>query len=157
MTKKKGYAPKPRATMAPLKTLDLIALAKHRLAKSEPPGRTGEPMTDYRLAKRLEVRQALVSNWKLGKTRIGRKFVGKFAEVTNLPVAFVFASLELEREKDPDIRRVLEGIAAMVAKEATKRAASFILATGMGVALAAPVPSQAATAPVPRAGVCILW
>lgn len=132
---------KRKAPSAPMTTAQLIELAKRKLAGQMPPGQLGEPMSDYRLAKLLGVRQQLVSNWQNGRTGIGREQVAKFAEVTELPEAYVFACVELEREKDPRVRVVLQAIASTFAR----RAAAVVLALGLGVLGAAPTPSQAAS------------
>jgi transcriptional regulator with XRE-family HTH domain len=148
---------KSRKPPAPLTTPQLIELAKRKLTALEPLERRGRPMTDYRFAQLAGLRQNLVSNWQLGKSRIGRQFVTKFAELTGLPEAYVFACVELERERDPGVRAVLLALAAQFASVAARRAAAVILATGVGIALAAPAPSQAAPGPAARGGACILW
>lgn len=136
---------KRKAPMAPLTTPQLIELAKRKLAESEPAERRDQPMSDYRLAKLLGVRQQTVSNWQNGRSHIGREFVTKFADVTELPEVYVFACVELEREKDQGVRRVLHALAVQFASEAARRAATIILGLGLTLIGAAPTPSQAAT------------
>ncbi len=149
---------KRKARQATMTTPELIALAKRRLAAQDVPERRGQPMTDYRFAKIAGFRQNVVSAWQSGRSRIGRQFVTRFAELTGLPEAYVYACVELERETDPGVRGILSAIADGFAAVVAKRAAAVTLAVLVGGALPAQQPAQAAPGPVgSRAGVCILW
>lgn len=146
-----------KAPMAPMTTPQLVELAKRKLAVQLPAELRNQPMSDYRLAKLLKVRQQTVSNWQNGRTRIGREFVTRFAEVTDLPEVYVFACVELEREKDPGLRGVLHALALQFASEAARRAATMILGLGLGLLGTGPAPSQAATGgPVAGPGLYIM-
>jgi hypothetical protein len=103
---------------------ELIELAKQRLAlKNNLP----LPMTDYRLAKLMNIRQATISGWRTGVRGIGTEFAAQFAAVCELPEAYVFACIEHEREKNPSVLRILEAIAKTFS--AGRAAALAIVAT----------------------------
>lgn len=89
-------------------SLQLIDLAKQRLAEKH--GRP-LPMTDYRLAKLMELSQQVVAGWRSGSRTIGTKFARKFAEACDLDPAYVLACIEQERERDPTVRQIWTTIA----------------------------------------------
>ena len=112
-------------------TQQLLDLAKQRLALKH--GLTS-PMTDYRLAKLLGLRQATVSSWRTGVRGIGTEFAARFAEACELPEAYVFACIELEREKDPTVQRILTTIAEAFRGKAAGWIATALVAGGMSIA-----------------------
>jgi transcriptional regulator with XRE-family HTH domain len=91
-------------------------------------------MTDYRLAKLLELRTQTISQWRAGKTGIGAQFAQKFADACELPTEYVYACIELERAKDPAVGKILANIAEVFANKSSKVAA-VTLAVGMLFAL----------------------
>lgn len=89
-------------------THELIELAKQRLALKHG---LDLPMTDYRLAKLMNLKQSTVSAWRVGKSHIGTEFAAQFAEVCELPGAYVYACVKHERAKNDGERSILEAIA----------------------------------------------
>lgn len=119
-------------------TLQLIDLAKKRLALRHS---VPLPMTDYRLAKLMDIKPNTVSNWRTGKSRIGTEFAANFASACELPKEYVYACIEHERAKDPGVLKILEGIAAAFRGKAAAWTMA-ILAAGTTLALS-PSPAQA--------------
>jgi len=90
-----------------LTTVDLIDLAKRRTA-----ARMGvASITDYRLAKVLGISPNMIATWRARKSHISSPLVPRFAEACELDAAYVFACVESERAKDPDVLALLYRIA----------------------------------------------
>lgn len=100
----------------------LIELAKNRLALAH---NLPTPMTDYRFSKLARISTQVISGWHK-KGRIGGEFAPLFAQLCELPEPYVYACLEHERAT-PEIRRILENIAAKFAT----RAAAVVLSAAM--------------------------
>ena len=109
-------------------THQLIDLAKQRLALAH---NLPMPITDYRLAKLLDIRTATVSAWRTGIRGIGVEFAQKFAQACELPEAYVFACIEHERTKDAGVRHILETIAEAFQGKAAAVIMSALLLTGV--------------------------
>lgn len=120
-------------------THDLIELAKQRLALRH--GLT-LPMTDYRLAKLMGLRQQTVSGWRTGKSGIGTEFAAQFAEACELSPEYVYACVQMERA-EPAERPILERIADAFRGRAAALTAALALAF-FGATLAPP-PAHAST------------
>jgi ABC-type phosphate/phosphonate transport system permease subunit len=109
-------------------TLQLMDLAKERLALAH---NLPLPMTDYRLAKLMSFNERTVSNWRTGKSHISGEFAHKFALACELPEAYVYACIELERTSNESVRHILEAIAnAFTAKAGAAMVAAMLLFGG---------------------------
>lgn len=128
----------------------LIELAKQRLALKHG---LPLPMTDYRFQKLTGFRQQTISRWTSGKGGISSEFSARFAELTELPEAYVFACLEHERAEDPGVQRILETIAKKFRGRAAAAAGAAILAAGMSFA---PLGNQAVASDLEGAGLYIM-
>lgn len=124
-------------------SLQLIDLAKQRLALKND---LTLPMTDYRLAKLMEIRPQTLSQWRTGRTTIGTEFVRKFSEACELSEAYVYACIEHDRAP-AEVRGVLEQIAAAFAG----KAASLVMAIVAAGTLFALSPNHAHAAHSSRA------
>lgn len=61
--------------------------------------------TLYAAAKKLEIPLSTVQHWDKGKGRPSPYNALRFAEVLNLPLEYVLATIEAEKETDPDKRQ----------------------------------------------------
>lgn len=90
-------------------TVELLDLAKQRLALKH--GLT-LPMSDYRLGKLLNLKQATVSAWRTRSRTIGTEFVTTFADACDLSPEYVYACVQRERADNEIEISLLERIAA---------------------------------------------
>jgi hypothetical protein len=111
-------------------THELIDLAKQRLALAHG---LSLPMSDYRFQQLTGLKQTTVSAWRTGRSRIGIEFAAQFSEWTALPGAYVLACIEHERQKDPEVRSILEQIAEAFRGKAAIWIGAAIMATGMSL------------------------
>lgn len=116
---------------------ELIELAKQRLAIRH---HLTPPMTDYRLAKLMDIRHPTLSAWRTGVRVIGTEFVRKFADACELPEEYVYACIEHERSQSEDVKRVLVRIAEHFYGAAAGAGAAIL--TGM-LLLTNPVKTEA--------------
>lgn len=109
-------------------TAQLIELAKQRLASKHG---LPLPMTDYRLAKLLNVSTQVVSGWQNGSRTIGAKFVRKFADACDLPPEYVYACTQAERADTADEVSLLERIAEAFKSKAAAWIVAAMVTAGM--------------------------
>jgi plasmid maintenance system antidote protein VapI len=69
--------------------------------------------TDYQLAKLLDIRQQILSNYRSGRTQMSDEMVLRFAALIDKDPAPILADLAAERAKSAEV--------AMVWREAAKR------------------------------------
>lgn len=98
-------------------TKQILALARARLASEG-------PVTNYRLGKLLDIAESTISNWEKERAHMSPEYVHKFAVATGLCEEYIYACIEAERAKSPEIKRLLARIAAQYAP----KLASILLA-----------------------------
>lgn len=101
--------------------------------------RTRHHSSWYGLARLLPAHENTITNWKAGRTIVGRKFVTRIAELLEEPPEYVLACLEAERESEPDVLKVWQRIAAKF----RTRVASVLLAGVVLVGLEKPMSAEA--------------
>lgn len=113
-------------------------------------------MTDYRLAKLMQLRLQTVSNWRTGRTGIGTEFARKFADACDLEPEYVYACVQAERADSPEEISLLERIAS--AFGGSRRVALGIVLAAMVAAgtLYAPESNQAVAAVSDAQGIYIM-
>lgn len=87
----------------PITTIELLEALKHRFADE-----SGRPATDYRVGKILQVSDSTVPVWRSGRSFIGDEMAIKIAEILELDVQFVLASLQAERARRAQNVRVAD-------------------------------------------------
>lgn len=71
----------------------------------------------YRVAKNLELKNPRVLNWAHGKSCPTPKEAVRIAEILGIDPAFVVASMEAQRQSEPDLAEVWHTIAEKVADD----------------------------------------
>lgn len=97
-----------------LSTVQLLDLAKHRQGD----------VSDYRLAKLLEVDQATVSGYRNGKSQPKNPIAMRLGELCQLDPVEVMAWVNIERSSTPEDRAAWEIMLARVARTARSKKAS---------------------------------
>lgn len=98
-------------------TRDFLSIARARLS-------TETPCTNYRLGILLAIHESTISNWEKGRSAMDPRYVHKFALATGFREEYIYACIEAERAKSPEIKRLLARIAAQYAP----KLASILLA-----------------------------
>ncbi len=62
----------------------------------------GEPATDYRAAKLLNVRPTLIYAYRAGRSKMGDKTALKLAQLLDIPANVVVANLHLDKAETED-------------------------------------------------------
>ncbi len=70
--------------------------------------------SDYALSKRLGCTTSAISNYRAGRSRMDDVMAVKVAEILERNPLELLASLNLERAKDEDVRRVWQGILEII-------------------------------------------
>lgn len=66
----------------------------------------------YRLAKELHAHENTVRNWRHGRTIVDRRFAPRIAELLGESAEYVLVCLEADRERDTEVLKVWERMAA---------------------------------------------
>lgn len=80
-------------------------------------------VSDYGLAKLLEVRPQTISNYRRDRTQLSDEMALRVARMMDRPPASLLAELAAERAKHPEVAKVWKDAAKVLARAASRRAA----------------------------------
>lgn len=84
-------------------SVEILDTVRRRLGEVE--GLAG-PVSDYRVAQVLGIKQPTISEIRRGKTTLGAPTLVKIAEVLRVPAAWLLACVQAERAQNEGLRRL---------------------------------------------------